>query len=192
MWTGIPVFKLTEASPRASRMEDEPHKRVIGQEEGSRPSRARSAARAGISDPKRPTGSFIFLGPSGVEAELARTLAEFCSATRTMIQVDMSEYMEKHSVSCLVGSPPGYIGYDEGGQLRGRAPQAVLRASARRDRRPIGVFTSCSRSWRREAHGRSGRRVDFRNTIIVMTSNIGAARSRRTSRSASRWATTAA
>src|SRR5919109_1187666 len=121
MWTGIPVFKLTEAeSEKLIRMEDELHKRVIGQEEAIEAvSRSIRRARAGIKDPKRPTGSFIFLGPSGVgKTELARTLAEFLFGDEdAMIQVDMSEYMEKHSVSRLVGSPPGYIGYDEGGQL---------------------------------------------------------------------------
>src|ERR671932_461024 len=121
MWTGIPVFKLTEAeSQKLIRMEDELHKRVIGQEEAIvAVSKSIRRARAGIKDPKRPTGSFIFLGPSGVgKTELARTLAEFLFGDEdAMIQVDMSEYMEKHSVSRLVGSPPGYIGYDEGGQL---------------------------------------------------------------------------
>src|ERR687887_191905 len=126
MWTGIPVFKLTEAeSARLVRMEDELHKRVIGQEEAiAAVSKAIRRARAGIKDPKRPTGSFIFLGPSGVgKTELARTLAEFLFGDEdAMIQVDMSEYMEKHSVSRLVGSPPGYIGYDEGGQLTAAGP----------------------------------------------------------------------
>src|SRR6202166_1059925 len=121
MWTGIPVFKLTEAeSQRLIRMEEELHKRVVGQEEAIvAVSKSIRRARAGIKDPKRPTGSFIFLGPSGVgKTELARTLAEFLFGDEdAMIQVDMSEYMEKHSVSRLVGSPPGYIGYDEGGQL---------------------------------------------------------------------------
>src|SRR5712691_4076149 len=120
MWTGIPVFKLTEAeSQRLVRMEEELHKRVVGQEEAIvAVSKSIRRARAGIKDPKRPTGSFIFLGPSGVgKTELARTLAEFLFGDEdAMIQVDMSEYMEKHSVSRLVGSPPGYIGYDEGGQ----------------------------------------------------------------------------
>src|SRR5579884_1582385 len=133
MWTGIPVFKLTEAeSQKLIRMEEELHKRVVGQEEAIvAVSKAIRRARAGIKDPKRPTGSFIFLGPSGVrKTELARTLAEFLFGDEdAMIQVDMSEYMEKHSVSRLVGSPPGYIGYDEGGQLTEavrRKPYSVL------------------------------------------------------------------
>src|SRR5579884_309885 len=121
MWTGIPVFKLTEAeSQKLIRMEDELHKRVIGQDAAIvAVSKAIRRARAGIKDPKRPTGSFIFLGPSGVgKTELARTLAEFLFGDEdAMIQIDMSEYMEKHAVSRLVGSPPGYVGYDEGGQL---------------------------------------------------------------------------
>src|SRR5256885_826824 len=127
MWTGIPVFKLTEAeSARLTRMEDELHKRVIGQEEAIvAVSRSIRRARAGIKDPKRPTGSFIFLGPSGVgKTELARTLAALLFGDEdAMIQVDMSEYMEKHSVSRLVGSPPGYIGYDGGGPLNQALPR---------------------------------------------------------------------
>jgi ATP-dependent Clp protease ATP-binding subunit ClpC len=117
MWTGIPVFKLTEAeTQKLIRMEDELHKRVIGQHEAIvAVSKSIRRARAGIKDPKRPTGSFIFLGPSGVgKTELARTLAEFLFGDEdALIQVDMSEYMEKHSCPRLVGSPPGYIGYDE-------------------------------------------------------------------------------
>src|SRR2546421_153363 len=121
MWTGIPVFKLTEAEPqKLMRMEEELHKRVIGQHAAIEAvSKAIRRSRAGLKDPKRPTGSFIFLGPSGVgKTELARTLAEFLFGDEeAMVRIDMSEYMEKHSVSRLVGSPPGYIGYDEGGQL---------------------------------------------------------------------------
>src|SRR5436189_637225 len=118
MWTGIPVFKLTEAeSQKLIRMEEELHKRVIGQHLAIQAvSKAIRRSRAGLKDPKRPTGSFIFLGPSGVgKTELARTLAEFLFGDEdAMVRIDMSEYMEKHSVSRLVGSPPGYIGYDEG------------------------------------------------------------------------------
>ena len=139
MWTGIPVFKLTEAeTKKLIRMEEELHKRVIGQEVAiTAVSKAIRRSRAGIKDPKRPAGSFIFLGPSGVgKTELARTLAEFLFGDEeAMVRIDMSEYMEKHAVSRLVGSPPGYIGYDEGGQLT----EAVRRkpycgAAARRDR----------------------------------------------------------
>src|SRR6188474_1800850 len=121
MWTGIPVFKLTEAeSQKLVRMEEELHKRVIGQEAAIvAVSKAIRRARAGIKDPKRPSGSFIFLGPSGVgKTETARTLAEFLFGDEdSLIRLDMSEYMEKHTVSRLVGSPPGYVGYEEGGQL---------------------------------------------------------------------------
>jgi ATP-dependent Clp protease ATP-binding subunit ClpC len=133
MWTGIPVFKLTEAeTQKLMRMEDELHKRVIGQHPAIEViSKAIRRSRAGLKDPKRPTGSFIFLGPSGVgKTELARTLAEFLFGDEeAMIRIDMSEYMEKHAVSRLVGSPPGYIGYDEGGQLTEavrRKPYSVL------------------------------------------------------------------
>ena len=139
MWTGIPVFKLTEAeTQKLMRMEEELHKRVIGQHPAIEViSKAIRRSRAGLKDPKRPTGSFIFLGPSGVgKTELARTLAEFLFGDDdAMIRIDMSEYMEKHAVSRLVGSPPGYIGYDEGGQLTEavrRKPYS--RAAARRDR----------------------------------------------------------
>ena len=139
MWTGIPVFKLTEAeTQKLMRMEDELHKRVIGQHPAIEViSKAIRRSRAGLKDPKRPTGSFIFLGPSGVgKTELARTLAEFLFGDDdALIRIDMSEYMEKHAVSRLVGSPPGYIGYDEGGQLTEADPaQALQRAAARRDR----------------------------------------------------------
>ena len=182
MWTGIPVFKLTEAeSERLIRMEDELHKRVIGQHEAIvAVSKSIRRARAGIKDPKRPTGSFIFLGPSGVgKTELARTLAEFLFGDEdAMIQIDMSEYMEKHSVSRLVGSPPGYIGYDEGGQLTEsvrRKPYSVI-LSTRSRRRTRMCSTSCSRSWRTGSlTDAQGRKVDFRNTIVIMTSNIGSA-----------------
>jgi ATP-dependent Clp protease ATP-binding subunit ClpC len=181
MWTGIPVFKLTEAeSEKLIHMEDELHKRVIGQEEAiTAVSKAIRRARAGIKDPKRPTGSFIFLGPSGVgKTELARTLAEFLfSDEDAMIQVDMSEYMEKHSVSRLVGSPPGYIGYDEGGQLTEavrRKPYSVLLLDEIEKAHP-DVFNILLQILEEgKLTDAQGRRVDFRNTIVIMTSNIGA------------------
>jgi ATP-dependent Clp protease ATP-binding subunit ClpC len=181
MWTGIPVFKLTEAeSARLVRMEEELHKRVIGQEEAIvAVSRSIRRARAGIKDPKRPTGSFIFLGPSGVgKTELARTLAEFLFGDEdAMIQVDMSEYMEKHSVSRLVGSPPGYIGYDEGGQLTEavrRKPYSVLLLDEIEKAHP-DVFNILLQILEEgKLTDAQGRRVDFRNTIVIMTSNIGA------------------
>ncbi|MFL5940769.1 MAG: ATP-dependent Clp protease ATP-binding subunit [Gaiellaceae bacterium] len=182
MWTGIPVFKLTEAeSARLVRMEDELHKRVIGQEEAIvAVSRSIRRARAGIKDPKRPTGSFIFLGPSGVgKTELARTLAEFLFGDEdAMIQVDMSEYMEKHSVSRLVGSPPGYIGYDEGGQLTEavrRKPYSVVLLDEVEKAHPdvFNILLQILEDGR--LTDAQGRKVDFRNTIVIMTSNIGAA-----------------
>jgi ATP-dependent Clp protease ATP-binding subunit ClpC len=182
MWTGIPVFKLTEAeSQKLIRMEDELHKRVIGQNEAIvAVSKSIRRARAGIKDPKRPTGSFIFLGPSGVgKTELARTLAEFLFGDEdAMIQVDMSEYMEKHSVSRLVGSPPGYIGYDEGGQLTEavrRKPYSVVLLDEVEKAHP-DVFNILLQILEDgKLTDAQGRKVDFRNTIVIMTSNIGAA-----------------
>lgn len=181
MWTGIPVFKLTEAeSARLVRMEEELHKRVIGQEEAiTAVSKSIRRARAGIKDPKRPTGSFIFLGPSGVgKTELARTLAEFLFGDEdAMIQIDMSEYMEKHSVSRLVGSPPGYVGYDEGGQLTEavrRKPYSVLLLDEIEKAHPdvFNILLQILEDGR--LTDAQGRKVDFRNCIVIMTSNIGA------------------
>jgi ATP-dependent Clp protease ATP-binding subunit ClpC len=182
MWTGIPVFKLTEAeTQKLIRMEEELHKRVIGQEAAiTAVSRAIRRSRAGIKDPKRPGGSFIFLGPSGVgKTELARTLAEFLFGDESaLIQVDMSEYMEKHSVSRLVGSPPGYIGYDEGGQLTEqvrRKPYSVVLLDEVEKAHPevFNILLQILEDGR--LTDAQGRQVDFRNTIVIMTSNIGAA-----------------
>lgn len=180
-WTGIPVTKLEEAeTERLLRLEDELHKRVIGQDEAiNAVSEAVRRARAGLKDPKRPIGSFIFLGPTGVgKTELAKTLAEtMFNDEDAMIRVDMSEYMEKHSVSRLVGSPPGYVGHDEGGQLTEpvrRRPYSVILFDEIEKAHPDvfnvllqiledGVLT--------DTHGR---KVDFKNTIVIMTSNVGA------------------
>jgi len=182
MWTGIPVFKLTEAeTQKLMRMEEELHKRVIGQHPAIEViSKAIRRSRAGLKDPKRPTGSFIFLGPSGVgKTELARTLAEFLFGDDdAMIRIDMSEYMEKHAVSRLVGSPPGYIGYDEGGQLTEavrRKPYSVLLLDEIEKAHPdvFNILLQILEDGRlTDAQGRT---VDFRHAIVIMTSNIGAA-----------------
>lgn len=181
MWTGIPVTKLTEAEThRLLRMEESLHKRVVGQEEAVRSvSRAIRRSRAGLKDPHRPAGSFIFLGPSGVgKTELARTLAEFLFGEESaLIQVDMSEFMEKHAVSRLVGSPPGYVGYEEGGQLTEsvrRRPYSVVLLDEIEKAHPdvFNILLQILEDGRlTDAQGRT---VDFRNAIIIMTSNIGA------------------
>jgi ATP-dependent Clp protease ATP-binding subunit ClpC len=181
MWTGIPVFKLTEAeTAKLMRMEDELHKRVIGQHAAVEViSKAIRRSRAGLKDPKRPTGSFVFLGPSGVgKTELARTLAEFLFGDEdAMVRIDMSEYMEKHAVSRLVGSPPGYIGYDEGGQLTEavrRKPYCVLLLDEIEKAHPdvFNILLQILEDGR--LTDSQGRTVDFRHAIVIMTSNIGA------------------
>ena len=180
-WTGIPVYKLTSSeSSKLLGMEDELHKRVIGQDEAIKTvSKAIRRSRSGLKDPKRPIGSFMFLGPSGVgKTELAKTIAEFLfDKEEALIQVDMSEYMEKHSVSKLVGSPPGYVGYDEGGQLTEmvrRKPYSVILLDEIEKAHP-DVFNILLQIFE-EGHltDSQGKRVDFKNTVIVMTSNLGA------------------
>ena len=181
MMTGIPVDKISEPETRKLlRMEDELKKRVIGQDEAIvKLSRAIRRTRAGLKDPRRPIGSFIFLGPTGVgKTELAKMLTEYLFDTQdALIRIDMSEYMEKFSVSRLVGAPPGYVGYEEGGQLTEkvrRKPYSVVLLDEIEKAHPDvfnillqvlddGILTDGL-----------GRRVDFRNTIVIMTSNIGA------------------
>ena len=180
-WTGVPVVQLTEEeSDRLLRLESILHQRIVGQDEAvSAVARAIRRGRVGLKDPKRPIGSFIFLGPTGVgKTELCKALAEaMFGDENAMVRFDMSEYMEKHTVSRMVGSPPGYVGYDEGGQLTEkvrRKPYCVLLFDEIEKAHPDvfnillqiledGVLTDSQ-----------GRHVDFKNTIIIMTSNVGA------------------
>ncbi|MBK6309107.1 MAG: ATP-dependent Clp protease ATP-binding subunit [Candidatus Microthrix subdominans] len=182
MWTGIPVYKLTEEeTTKLLRMEDELHERVIGQDQAIKSvSQAIRRTRAGLKDPKRPSGSFIFLGPSGVgKTELAKTLAEFLFGDETaMISLDMSEYMEKHTVSRLVGSPPGYVGYEEGGQLTEavrRKPFSVVLFDEIEKAHPDVFNTLLQILEEGRLTDSQGRSVDFRNTVLIMTSNLGTA-----------------
>ena len=181
MWTGVPVSQLTEEeSERLLHLEDTLHKRLVGQDEAvSAVSRAIRRGRVGLKDPKRPIGSFIFLGPTGVgKTELCKALAEaMFGDENAMIRFDMSEYMEKHTVSRLVGSPPGYVGYDEGGQLTEavrRKPYSVVLFDEIEKAHP-DVFNMLLQIL---DDGRltdsQGRHVDFKNTVIIMTSNVGA------------------
>ena len=181
MWTGIPVTKIAETeTAKLLNMEEMLHERVIGQGEAvTAISRAIRRARAGLKDPKRPIGSFIFLGPTGVgKTELARALAEVMFGDEdAMIRVDMSEYMEKHSTSRLVGSPPGYVGYDEGGQLTEkvrRKPYSVVLLDEIEKAHPdvFNILLQVLEDGR--LTDSKGRTVDFRNTVVIMTSNVGA------------------
>ncbi|WP_332310662.1 ATP-dependent Clp protease ATP-binding subunit [Alkalibacter mobilis] len=180
-WTGVPVKKLAqEESEKLLNMEEILHKRVIGQDEAVKAvSRAIRRARVGLKDPKRPIGSFVFLGPTGVgKTELSKALAEIMFGDEdSMIRVDMSEYMEKHAVSRLIGSPPGYVGYDEGGQLTEkvrRKPYSVILLDEIEKAHP-DVFNILLQILEdgRLTDGK-GRTVDFKNTVIIMTSNVGA------------------
>jgi ATP-dependent Clp protease ATP-binding subunit ClpC len=180
IWTGIPVFKLTEEeTSRLLRMESELHKRVIGQEQAIKAvSQAIRRTRAGLKDPKRPGGSFIFAGPSGVgKTELAKTLAEFLFGDEdALIHLDMSEYMEKHTVSRLVGSPPGYVGYEEGGQLTEkvrRKPFSVVLFDEVEKAHPDVFNTLLQILEDGRLTDSQGRVVDFKNTVLIMTSNLG-------------------
>lgn len=186
IWTGIPVAKMTkDESDRLLNMEETLHNRVIGQGEAvTAISKAIRRARAGLKDPKRPIGSFIFLGPTGVgKTELARALAEVMFADEdAMIRVDMSEYMEKHSTSRLVGSPPGYVGYEEGGQLTEkvrRKPYSVVLLDEIEKAHPevFNILLQVLEDGR--LTDSKGRVVDFRNTVIIMTSNVGASELKR-------------
>jgi ATP-dependent Clp protease ATP-binding subunit ClpC len=179
-WTGIPVFKLTEEeTQKLLRMEDELHKRIVDQYEAvAAVSKAIRRTRAGLKDPKRPSGSFIFLGPSGVgKTELSKALAEFLFGDEeALIQLDMSEYMEKHTVSRLIGSPPGYVGYEEGGQLTEavrRKPFSVVLFDEIEKAHP-DVFNTLLQILE-DGHltDAQGHTVDFKNTVIIMTSNLG-------------------
>jgi ATP-dependent Clp protease ATP-binding subunit ClpC len=179
-WTGIPVLKLTqEETEKLLHMEDELHKRVIGQEQAiASVSKAIRRTRAGLKDPKRPSGSFIFLGPSGVgKTELAKTLAEYLFGDEdALIHLDMSEYMEKHTVSRLIGSPPGYVGYDEGGQLTEqvrRKPFSVVLFDEVEKAHPDVFNTLLQILEDGRLTDAQGRTVDFKNTILIMTSNLG-------------------
>jgi ATP-dependent Clp protease ATP-binding subunit ClpC len=181
MWTGIPVVRISqEEKERLLHMEDAIHKRVIGQQEAIETiAKAVRRARAGLKDPKRPIGSFIFMGPTGVgKTELARALAEFMFGSEdALIKIDMSEFMERHNVSRLVGAPPGYVGFDEGGQLteavRRKSYSVVLLDEI--EKAHPEVFNILLQILE-DGHltDAKGRRVDFRNTIIIMTSNVGA------------------
>ncbi|HEX77063.1 MAG TPA: ATP-dependent Clp protease ATP-binding subunit [Dehalococcoidia bacterium] len=181
MWTGIPVARIaTDESTRLLHMEEALHRRIVGQDEAiAIVSKAVRRARAGLKDPRRPIGAFIFLGPTGVgKTELVRALAEFMfGSEEALIRLDMSEFMERHAVARLVGAPPGYVGYDEGGQLtetvRRKSYSAILLDEI--EKAHPDVFNILLQIFD-DGHltDAKGRRVDFRNTIIAMTSNIGA------------------
>src|SRR5207249_4403841 len=179
-WTGIPVTRLIETeTKKLVQMEDRLRQRVVGQDEAIvAVSDAVRRARAGIQDPKRPMGSFIFLGPTGVgKTELARALAEFLfDDEQAMVRLDMSEYMEKHAVARLIGAPPGYVGYDEGGQLTEavrRRPYTVILLDEIEKAHPdvLNVLLQLLDDGR--LTDGKGRTVDFKNTVVIMTSNLG-------------------
>jgi ATP-dependent Clp protease ATP-binding subunit ClpC len=181
MWTGIPVIRISaEESERLLHMEEALHGRVIGQEEAIQTiSKAVRRARAGLKDPKRPIGSFIFMGPTGTgKTLLARALAEFMFGSEdALIKIDMSEFMERHNVSRLVGAPPGYVGYDEGGQLteavrRKSYSVVVLDEIEKAHPEVFNILLQIMEDG--QLTDAKGRRVDFRNTVIIMTSNVGA------------------
>lgn len=181
MWTGVPVYRMAgEERVRLLEMENEIHKRIIGQEEPIKAiSKAVRRARAGLKDPRRPIGSFIFLGPTGVgKTELTKALAEFLFGSQeALIKLDMSEFMERHNVSRLVGAPPGYVGYEEGGQLTEavrRRPYCVILLDEIEKAHPEAFNMLLQIMEDGHLSDAKGRRVDFRNALIIMTSNIGA------------------
>jgi ATP-dependent Clp protease ATP-binding subunit ClpC len=181
MWTGIPLARIAgEESERLLKMEEALHARVVGQEEAIETlAKAVRRARAGIKDPRRPIGSFIFLGPTGIgKTLLAKTLAEFMFGSEDhLIKIDMSEFMERHSVSRLVGAPPGYIGYEEGGQLTEavrRKSYSVILLDEIEKAHPEAFNMLLQIMEDGTLADAKGRKVDFRNTIIIMTSNVGA------------------
>ncbi|HMA37378.1 MAG TPA: ATP-dependent Clp protease ATP-binding subunit, partial [Chloroflexia bacterium] len=181
MWTGIPLMRIAgEESERLLQMEESLHKRVIGQEEAiSMLAKAVRRARAGLKDPKRPIGAYIFLGPTGVgKTELAKALAEFMFGSEdALIKIDMSEFMERHNVARLVGAPPGYVGYEEGGQLTEavrRKSYSVILLDEIEKAHPEAFNMLLQIMEDGNLADAKGRRVDFRNTIIIMTSNVGA------------------
>ena len=180
MWTHVPVSKLLEGEiEKLLKMEDRLHERVVGQDEAVRAvASAVRRSRAGLQDPNRPIGSFIFLGPTGVgKTELARALAEFLFDDESaMIRIDMSEYQERHTVSRLIGAPPGYVGYDEGGQLteavRRKPYSVVLFDEIEKAHREVfnTLLQLLDDGRLTDGHGRT---VDFKNTVVIMTSNVG-------------------
>jgi ATP-dependent Clp protease ATP-binding subunit ClpC len=181
MWTGIPVYRIAgEESERLLKMEEALHERIIGQEEAiTTLSKAVRRARAGLKDPKRPIGSFIFLGPTGVGKTLvAKVLAEFMFGSEDhLIKIDMSEFMERHAVARLVGAPPGYVGYEEGGQLTEavrRKSYSVILLDEIEKAHPEAFNMLLQIMEDGNLSDAKGRKVDFRNTIIIMTSNVGA------------------
>jgi ATP-dependent Clp protease ATP-binding subunit ClpC len=181
MWTGIPLVRIAgEESERLLRMEEALHERVVGQEEAiSTIAKAVRRARAGIKDPRRPIGSFIFLGPTGIgKSLLAKALAEFMFGSQDhLIKIDMSEFMERHAVARLVGAPPGYVGYEEGGQLTEavrRKSYSVILLDEIEKAHPEAFNMLLQIMEDGSLADAKGRRVDFRNTIIIMTSNVGA------------------
>ena len=179
-WTHVPVSKLLEGEiEKLLKMEERLHERVVGQDEAVRAvASAVRRSRAGLQDPNRPIGSFIFLGPTGVgKTELARALAEFLFDDESaMIRIDMSEYQERHTVSRLIGAPPGYVGYDEGGQLteavRRKPYSVVLFDEIEKAHREVfnTLLQLLDDGRLTDGHGRT---VDFKNTVVIMTSNVG-------------------